>query len=52
MEPTLLQIGKKTMSPEVFKYPPHGFNMSLAGILSIDQDVVQIYNDKDIELLG
>ena len=52
MEPALLQIGKKTVFPKVLEYPPNGFNVSLTKIFSIDQDVVQVYNDKDIKLLG
>ena len=52
MEPAILQIGKETVFPKVFEYLLNGFDVSLAGIFSIDQDVVQVYNDKDIELLG
>ena len=52
MEPALLQIGKETVFSQVLEYPPNNFNVSLAGILSIDQDIVQVYNDKNIELLG
>ena len=37
---------------EVFKYQTNNFYVSLAGIFYIDQDVVQIYNDKNIEVLG
>ena len=40
MEPTLLQIGKKAMSPEVIENPPNGFDVSLARVFSINQDVV------------
>ena len=40
MEPTLLQIGKKTMFPEVFEYPTNNFYMSLAGIFGVNQDVI------------
>ena len=52
MELTLLQIGKETVFPKVLKYPPNDFDVSLAGILSIDQDIVQVYNNKDIKFLG
>ena len=52
MEPTLLQIGKKAMSPEALEHPSNGFDVTLAGILGIDQDAVQVYDDKDVKLLG
>ena len=52
MKPILLQIGKKTVFAEVLEYPTNGFYVSLAGIFVLDQDVVQIYNNKNIELLG
>ena len=51
MEPALLQIGKETVFSKILEYLPNGFDVSLAGILRINQDVVQVYNDKDIELL-
>ena len=52
MEPILLQIGKKNVFSEVLKYPINGFYVSLARIFGVDQDVVQIYNNKDIKLFG
>ena len=52
MEPTLLQIDKKTLLPEILKYPTNSFYVSLARIFDIDQTVIQIYNNKDIKLLG
>ena len=52
MESALLQIGKETVFFKVLENPRNGFNVSLTGILNIDQDVVQVYNDKDIKFLG
>ena len=52
IEPTLLQIGKKIVFLEVFEYLTNGFYVSLAEIFDVDQDVVQIYNNKDIKLFG
>ena len=52
MKPALLQISKKTVFSKVLEYLPNRSNMSLAEILRIDQDIVQVYNNKDIELFG
>ena len=52
MESTLLQIGKKPVPPQNVQYPPNSFHVTLARILGIDEDIIQINNDKDIELFG
>lgn len=52
MKLILLQIDKKTMFLKVFKYPINGFYINLAGIFGLDQDVIQIYNDKNIEFFS
>ena len=49
MESTLLQIGKQAIFPQKVQYLLHGFYVTLTLILSIDEDVIQIYNDKDIK---
>ena len=50
MEPTLLQIGKQVIFPLKVQYPPHDIHLTLTLILGVDENVIQIYNDKDIEL--
>ena len=49
MEPKLLQISKQAIFPQKVQYPSHGFYVYLAWIFIVDKDVIQIYNDKDIE---
>ena len=51
MEPTLLQIGKQAIFPQNLQDLPHGFHVTLTLILSVDEDIIQIHNDKNIELL-
>ena len=50
MKPTLLQIGKQAIFPQNLQDPPHCFYVTLILILSVDEDVIQIHNDKDIKL--
>ena len=50
MEPTLLQIGKQAIFPQKIQYPPHGFHVTLTLIFSVDEDVIQIHDDKNIGL--
>ena len=48
MKPTFLQVGKERVLPEFVKYPAYGLNVRLSRVLSVDQYVIQIYNNKDI----
>ena len=48
---TFLQVDKKRMLPELVQKQAYGLNVRLSRIFGIDQDVIQIYNYKDIELL-
>lgn len=52
MEPTLFQVGEKPVFSELVKDQVDGLHMWLACLLGIDQDVVRIYDDKDIELFS
>ena len=52
MEPTLFQIGKKTIFPQNIQHPLHGLYMALAAIFGVNEDVIQVNNDKNIELFG
>ena len=49
MKPTLLQIGKKAIFSQKFQYLPHSFYMIPGVILSVDKDVIQIYDNEDIK---
>ena len=50
MESTLLQIGKQAIFPQKVQYPSHGFYVNLILIFSVDENVIQIHDDKDSEL--
>ena len=40
------------MSPQVLKYQLHRIDMTLTWILGVNQDAVQVDDDKDVKLLG
>ena len=48
---TLLEVGKKAVFSQFLKNPSNGINVGLAWVLSIDEDVIEVNNDKDIEFL-
>ena len=50
MKLTLFQIGKQAIFFQKVQYSLHGFHVTLSLIFSIDKDVIQIYNDKNIKL--
>ena len=50
MEPTLFQIGKQAIFAQKARYPPHVFHVTLPLIYSIDKNVIQINDEKDIKL--
>ena len=50
MELACLHIGKQVILSQKVQYSPHGFYVIPALILSIDEDVIQIHNNKDIKL--
>ena len=50
METAFLQICIKAIFPEDVQNPSNGFDVSLPWIFDIDKNIIQIYNDKDIEL--
>ena len=52
MKTTLFKVGKKLVFPQFLKNPSNAINMSLARILGVDKNVIEVNNDKDIEFLG
>ena len=52
METAFLQICIKAIFSEDLQNPSKGFDVSLPWIFGIDKNIIQIYNDKDIELLS
>ena len=52
MKLTLLQIGKEEMLLKLVQNLAYGLNVGLSGVFGIDQDIIQVYNDKDIKLFS
>ena len=52
MESTLLQVGIQQELPELFQNPPYGCNVIIPIIINVNEDVIQIHDDKDIELFS
>ena len=52
MKTTFLQVGKERMLPELVKNPAYGLNVRLSRVFGIDQDIIQIYNNKYIKLFS
>ena len=50
MKLTFLQVGIQQEISELFQNLPYGCNVTISVIISVDENVVQIYNDKDIKL--
>ena len=48
MKTTFLQVGKEGMLPELVQNPAYGLNVRLSGVFGIDQDIIQVYNNKYI----
>ena len=48
---TLLEVGKKAVFPQFLKNPLDGINVSLAWVLGVDENVIEVNNDKDIKFL-
>ena len=52
MESIFFQFCIQQELPELFQNPLYGCNVTIFVIISIDKDVVQMYNDKNIQLLS
>ena len=52
MKSTLFQVDKKSMPYQNIQQPSHSLYMTLALIFDIDEDIIQINNNKNIKLLG
>ena len=49
MKMTLFQVGKQAVFPEFSKDLSDSFYVTLAGVFSINQDVIKVYNDENIK---
>ena len=47
-----LEVGKKVVFPQFLENPSNGIDVSLAWVLGVDKDVIEVNNDKNIEFLG
>ena len=52
MKLAFFQIGKKLILEQKIKYLLHGLYMTVVFIFGVNEDVIQVNNDKNIELLG
>ena len=52
MKQTFLHVGKEKMLLELVQNPTYGLNVRLVWFLGINQDVIQIYNNKNIQLFS
>ena len=52
IKPSFLQVEKKGIFSELVQNSAYNLNMRLSGIFDINQDIIQVYNNKDIKLLS
>ena len=52
METAFFEVGKKAVFLQLLENPLNGINITLALVLGIDEDVIEVNNDKDIKFLG
>ena len=52
MKPTFLQVDKEEMFPKLVPDPAYGLNVGLSGVFGINQDIIQVYNDKNVQLFS
>ena len=51
MKTTLLEVSKKAVFPQFLENPSDDIDVSLAWVLGVDEDVIEVNNDKDIKFL-
>ena len=52
MKTTLLEVGKKAIFLQFFENSLNSIDVSLAWVFGLDEDVIEINNDKNIKFLG
>ena len=52
MKSILLQVGKQQELPELLQHPLYGRDVSISVIISVNENVVQIHDDKDVKLFS
>ena len=49
MKTSLFQVSKQAVFPEFSEDPTDSFDVTLAGIFGVNQDVIDIYDNKNIK---
>ena len=52
MKTILLEVGQKAVFPQFLKNPSNSIDVSLTWVFVVDEDIIEINNDKNIEFLG
>lgn len=52
MKTTLPEVSKKAVLLQNVLNTPYGRHVTLTRVLGVNENVIQVYNDEDIELLG
>ena len=52
MKSTLFQIGIEAMFPQNVQHLSNSFYVTLAWVFGIDENIIQINNDKNVKLLS
>ena len=48
MKPSFLQVGKEGVFLKLVQDPAYDLNMGLSGVFGIDQDIIKVYDDKNV----
>ena len=48
MKPIFLQVGEEGVFPKLVQNRAYRLNVGLFGVFGIDQNIIQIYDDKDV----
>ena len=52
MKLTFLEVGKERILLKLVQNLVYGLNMRLPRVFGIDQDIIQVYDNKDIQLFS
>ena len=52
MKTTLFEFSKKAVFPQFVQHPSDSIDVSLACILGLDQDVIQVNDHENVEFFG
>ena len=52
MKMTLFEVGKKAVFPQFVQHSAVNIDVSLACILGVDQDIIQVNNHENVKFFG